>query len=124
MKLKPVHYLLKHETVYLSLKDDCYPGLAHSGNDQFPFSNENEGEKIVIKTLDSISFDALHPVQVAFKKPSTKSAKTLIQQFFSGVDNEDPVRSREPQEKFPYRTALCLAHKVDYEEKNNHFTEN
>ena len=46
MKLKLVHYLVEHETVRSSLKDECYPGLVHFGNDQFPFSNENEGEKI------------------------------------------------------------------------------
>ena len=118
-----MHCLVKHETVLPSLKDDCQPGLAHFGNDQFPSGDDNEGEKNVIKILDSVSFDAVHPVQVAFKKQSTKNAKTLIQQFFSGVDNEDPVGSREPHEKFPHRTDLSLVHKVDYEEKNKHFTE-
>ena len=33
MKLKLVHYLVEHETVRPSLKDECYPGLAHFGND-------------------------------------------------------------------------------------------
>ena len=43
--------------------------------------------------------------------------------FFSGTDNHDPVGSREPQDKIPYRTDFSLLHKVDYQEKNHHFTE-
>ena len=41
----------------------------------------------------------------------------MIQQFFSGVDNEGPVGFREPQEKISYRIDFSLVHKVDYEEK-------
>ena len=37
MEPKPVHYLFKDETVLPSLKNDCHPGLAHFGKDQFPF---------------------------------------------------------------------------------------
>ena len=48
----------------------------------------------------------------------------LIQPFFPDGDKKDPVGSREPQEKIPNRTDLSLVHKVDYEEKDNHFTEN
>ena len=124
MKLKLVHYLVEHETVLPSPKNVCHPGLAHFRNDQFHTRDDNEAEKNVIRKQDFFSFDAVHPVQVPFKKPSTKNVKTLIQQFFSGVDNEDPLGSREPQEKFSYRTDLSLVHKVDYEEKNHNFTEN
>ena len=53
MKLKLVHYLVEHETVLPSLKDDCHPGLADFRHDQFPIRNDNEREKNVIKTLDS-----------------------------------------------------------------------
>ena len=49
MKLKPVHYLFKHETVRLSLKDDCYPGLAHFGNDQFPLVMIMKEKKMLLK---------------------------------------------------------------------------
>ena len=124
MKLKPVHCFFENETVLPSLKTDCHPGLAHFRNDQFPTRDHNEAEKNVIKTLDFFSFVAVHPVQVPLKKKSTKNAKTLIQQFFSGADNEDPVGTREPQEKISYRIDLSLVHKVDYEEKNHNFTEN
>ena len=43
--------------------------------------------------------------------------------FFSDTDNQDPVGGREPQEKIPYRTDFSLLHKVDFQEKNHHFTE-
>ena len=64
MKLKLVHYLVEHETVLPSLKDDCHPGLADFRHDQFPIRNDNEREKNIIKTLDSFSFDAVQPIQV------------------------------------------------------------
>ena len=113
MKLKLVHYLVEHETVRPSLKDECYPGLAHFGNDQFPFSNDNEGEKNVIKTLDSFSFDGVHPIEVAFKKPITKNDKTLFPQFFSDSFIEDPVESRKPRDIIPFRSDLVLVLEVN-----------
>ena len=75
LKLKPVHYLSKNETVLPPLKNYCHPSLAHFGNDQFPSHDDNVGKKIVIKTLDSFSFDAVHPIQVPFKKQSRKVLK-------------------------------------------------
>ena len=75
MKLKPVNYLVKHETVHLSLKDDCYPGLAHFRNDQFPTRDDNEAKKNVVKTLDFFSFVAVHPVQVPLKNKGRKMLK-------------------------------------------------
>ena len=45
MKLKPVHFSIKHETVLPSLKDDCHPGLADFRHDQFPTRDDIEAEK-------------------------------------------------------------------------------
>ena len=45
IKSKPVHYLVKHETVIPLLEDDCHPVLAHFGNDQFPIREDEEGKK-------------------------------------------------------------------------------
>ena len=81
-KVKPVHCLVKRETVLPSLKVDCHPGVAHFRNDQLTNGNDNEGEKNVIETLDSFPFDAVQPIQVAFRKPLMRNAKTLDQQFF------------------------------------------
>ena len=104
MRLKLVHYLFKHETVLPSLKNDCHPGPPHFGKDQFPIRDDNEREKIVIKTLDSFSFDAVHPIQVPIEKPTSKNGKLLIQRFFPDTDNEDPVGKRRPQDKIVYRS--------------------
>ena len=117
MKLKLVYYLVEHETVLPSLKDDCHPALADFRHDQFPIRNDNEKEKNVIKTLDSFSFDAVQPIQVPIKKTFPKNAILLIQRFFPDTDNEDPVGKRKPQDKIPYRSDLSLVNKVDYEEK-------
>ena len=46
-------------------------------------------------------------------------AKTLFKNFFSDTDNQDPVGSREPQDKIPYRTDFSSLHKVDYQEKTS-----
>ena len=59
-------------------------------------------------------FDAVQPIQVPVIKSITRNAKTLIQQFFSDADNEDPVRRRKSRNNIPYRTDLVLVHKVDY----------
>ena len=112
-KLKPVHYLVKHETVLPSLEDDCNPGLAQFAKDQFLIGKNNEGEKNVIKSLDSFSIDAVQPIQVPFKKSIRKNAKTLVQQFLSDTSIEDPVGSRKPQDNSPFRTDLALVHEVD-----------
>ena len=117
IKLKRVNCLVKQETVLPSLKHDCHPGLAHFRNDQFPFGNDNEVKKIVVKTLESFLFDAVQPIQVPVNKPITKNAKTLIQLLFSDAENEDPVGRRKSQSKIPYRTDLVSVHKVDFEEK-------
>ena len=98
LNLKSVQYLVKRETALPSLEDDCHRGLARFGKDQFPIGNHNEGEKNVIKSLDSFSNDNVQPIQVPFKKSIRKNAKTLIQHFLSDVYIEDPVGSRKPQD--------------------------
>ena len=108
-----MHYLVKHETVLPSLGDGCHPGIAQFAKDQFLIGNHNEGEKNVIKSLDAFSIDAVQPIQVPFKKSIRKYAKTLVQQFLSDTYIEDPVGSRKPQGKSPFRTDLVLVHEVD-----------
>ena len=62
-------------------------------------------------------FDAVQPIQVPVIKPITKTAKKLIQQFFSDADIEDPVGRRKSRNNIHYRTDLISVQKVDYEEK-------
>ena len=77
-----MHCLVKHEIVLPSLKDDCHPGLAHFGNDQFLIRKDKEGEENVIRTMDSFSFDVVQPIQVPFKKLITNNAKMVFKQCF------------------------------------------
>ena len=49
LKLKPVHYFSKNETVLPPLKNDCHPGLAHFGNDQFPLVMIMKEKKMLLK---------------------------------------------------------------------------
>ena len=113
----PVNCLVKHETVLPSLKGDYHPGPAHFGNHQFAMRNDKEVEKNVVKKLESFFFDAVQPIQVPVEKPITKTAKKLIQQFFSDADNGDPVWRRKSQSNIRYRTDLVLVQKVEKEEK-------
>ena len=62
-------------------------------------------------------FDAVQPIQVPVNKTITKNAKTVIEQFFSDAEIEDPVLRRKSQDNIPYRIDLVLVQKVDYEEK-------
>ena len=101
IKLKPVQYLVKRETALPPPKDDCHPGLAHSGNHQLPV------RKKVVETLEPFLFGAVQPIQVpSVKKPITKNAEPLFQQFFSDTDDEDPVGRRKPRDNIPYLTDL------------------
>ena len=103
---KPVQYLVKRETALPSLKYDCHLCLALSGNHQFAVRKKVVG-KNVVKTLEPFFFGAVQPNQVpSGKKPITRNAKPLFQQFFSNTDDEDPVGRRKPQDNIPYRTDL------------------
>ena len=62
-------------------------------------------------------FDAVQPIQNPVNKPITINAKTVIEQFFSDAEIEDPVLRRKSQDNFPYRIDLVLVQKIDYEEK-------
>ena len=42
---RPVHFLIEHETVLPSLRDDCHLGLADFRQDQFPIRDDIEAEK-------------------------------------------------------------------------------
>ena len=96
---KPVQYLVKRETALPSLKYDCHLCLALSGNHQFAVRKKVVG-KNVVKTLEPFLFGAVQPNHVpSGKKPITRNAKPLSQQFFSdmmmrirlGVENHKTI---------------------------------
>ena len=65
---KPVHYLVKHETVLNSQKVDCHSILADFRNDQLYLCTNNKRENIIIKPLDSVSFEAAKPLKNQSRK--------------------------------------------------------
>ena len=82
LKLKPVHYSFKHETVLPSLKMITIRVWLISEKINSALVMIMKEKKNVNRTLDSFSFDAVHPIQVSIKKPITKNAKTLFKHFF------------------------------------------
>ena len=76
-----------------------------------------------IWNLEPFLFGAVQPIQVpSVEKPITRTAKPLVQQFFSDTDDEDQVGRRKPQDNIPYRTDLVQFIKLIMK-KNHHFTE-
>ena len=89
-KLKPVHYLVKHEEIKYNQKNDCHPILADYGDDQFSIRINNKGEDIHIKPLDSFSFQSIVPFESKNKKkPTRNQTKSLLQQstILNDTDN-------------------------------------
>ena len=76
-KLKPVHYLVKHEEIKYNQKNDCHPILADYGDDQFSIRINNKGEDIHIKPLDSFSFQSIVPFESKNKKNLQETKQNL-----------------------------------------------
>ena len=66
-KLKPVHYLIKHEEILPHQKHDSHPILADYGTDQFSIRINDKGNDIFIKPLQSFSFTSVTLFQKKFK---------------------------------------------------------
>ena len=71
-QIHAVHYLVKHDAVQPSQKDDCHPILVDYGNDQFSIRINDNGENVIVKPLDSFSFEAVKPFQQQYKPPVKK----------------------------------------------------
>ena len=102
-KLKPVHYLIKHEEVLPHQKHDSHPILADYGTDQFSLRINDKGNDIIVKPLNSFSFNAITPFQTKFKAPVKKHNKSLHQQSLLlndtdvTSDDEDHIYTRLPK---------------------------
>ena len=101
--LKPVHYLIKHEENLPHQKYDSHPNLADYGTDQFSIRINDKGNDIVVKPLQSFSFNSINPFQTKFKTPIKKNNKTLHQQSLLlnctdvTSDDEDHIYTRIPK---------------------------
>ena len=74
-QIKPEHYLVEHETVLPSQKDDWYPISPDFGKDHFSIRPNAKGGNIKFKPLDSFSFEAVKPFQRQNKNPIKKLLK-------------------------------------------------
>ena len=92
-QLKPVHYLVKHEEIKYSKKNDCHPIQVDYGEDQFSIRINNKGEDFHIKPVDSISFQSIVPLESKYKRPTKNQAKSLSQQ--STILNDTDILSDE-----------------------------
>ena len=101
--LKPVHYLIKHEEALLHQKHDSHPVLADYGTDQFSIRINDKGNDIVVKPLQSFSFNSITPFRTKFKTPIKNKNKTLHQQSLLlndtdvTSDEEDHMYTRTPK---------------------------
>ena len=101
--LKPVHYLIKHEEILPHQKHDFHPILADYGTDQFSIRINDKGNDIVVKPLQSFSFQSITPFQTKFKTPIEKNNKTLLQHSLLlndtdvTSDDEDHIYTRIPK---------------------------
>ena len=102
-KLKPVHYLIKHEEVLPHQKHDSHPILADYGTNQFSLRINDKGNEIIVKPLNSFSFNAITPFQTKFKAPVKKHNKSLHQQSLLlndtdvTSDDENRIYTRIPK---------------------------
>ena len=80
-QIKFVHYLVKHETVLPSQKDDCNPNLADIGNHHFSFRMKDKRENIITKPQGSIFFEAVKPLKLKIKNQSRK----ILKQYYSNL---------------------------------------
>ena len=107
-KLQPVHYLIKHEEVLPHQKHDSHPILADYGTDQFSLRINDKGNDIIVKPLNSFSFNSITPFQTKFKAPAKKHNKSLHQQSLLlndtdvTSDDDDHIYTRIPKTNSPF----------------------
>ena len=101
--LKPVHYLIKYEEVLPHQKHVSHPILADYGTDQFSLRINDKGNDIIVKPLNSFSFNAITPSQTNLKAPVKTHNKSLHQQSLLlndtdvTSDDEDHIYTRIPK---------------------------
>ena len=101
--LKPIHYLVKHEDVLPTQKNDSHLILADYGDDQFTLRIQDEGNIVKYTPLDSFSFQSVSSFLNKYKKPVKNKVKTLLQENpllneTDLYDTDDPVLKRIPQQ--------------------------
>ena len=101
--LKPIHYVVKHEDVLPTQKNDSHLTLADYGDDQFTLRIQDKGNIVKYTPLDSFSFQFVSSFLNNYKKPVKNKVKTLLQEnlLLNETDlyhRDDPVLKRIPQQ--------------------------
>ena len=110
-KLKPVHYLIKHEEVLPHQKHDSHPILEDYDADQFSLRINKKGNDNIVKPLKSFSFNTITPFQTKFKAPVKKHNKPLHQQSLLLNDTDvtsDHIYTRIPKDSSSFSPAEIL----------------
>ena len=68
-QIKPVHYLVKQETILPSQRDDCHPLLADFGIDQFSIRNNEKRENLKNKPSNPFVFQTGEACRSHNKRP-------------------------------------------------------
>ena len=101
--LQPIHYLVKHEDVLPTQKNDSHLILADYGDDQFTLRIQDKGNVVKYTPLDSFSFQSVSSFLNKYKKPVKNKVKTLLQEnpLLNETDlyeTDDPVLKRIPHQ--------------------------
>ena len=99
--LKPILYLVKHEDVLPTQKNDSHLILVDYGDDQFTICIQDKGNIVKYTPLDSFSFQSVSSFSNKYKKSIRNKVKTLLQEnpLLNETDlyeTDDPVIKRIP----------------------------
>ena len=97
--LKPIHYLIKHEDVLPTQKNDSHLILADYGDDQFTLRIQDKGNIVKYAPLDSFSFQSVSSFLNKYEEPVKNKVETLLQENpplneTDLYDTDDPVPKR------------------------------
>ena len=98
--INPVNYLVRHENLLTSQKDDCYPSIADFKNDQLSILIFYKGEIIKNNPLESFSFEAVKPLQ-SLKNQSLFQLSAILNGT-DMTDNHNPIERRRPENDDPF----------------------
>ena len=104
--LNPVHYLVKHEEILPTQKNDSHLILADFGDDHYSLRIQDSGNKIIYSPITPFSFKSIVPFNSKYKKPLKKQIKSLLQQnpLLNESDlneNPDTIDKRIPSSLTP-----------------------
>ena len=77
--LEEIHYLVQHEEVLPTQKNDSHPILVDNGTQQYTIRIHDSGNNVTTNPLTSFSFKNLNTFNNKYRRPVKKHVKTLLQ---------------------------------------------